>query len=336
LHLSTSFNSLFEFIEILSLCDFRAKPLSVRQKMKASIAIQILSALCMLRGKVLGQCTASRSSMIRPLERSPLQIDTIYPESALTLGCLNGDEPIIPNSVLFDDWCSYVDPIVGSACGMTGKAVTCQPTYYVSVGVFCGSGLYEVRATNGTRIGVIPHVWCVPNPSSPWEEGGSYSGGKYYNCPLGSTCDMTCGYDVDWCSSDIDNCITHADSLNVGKSIAECLSYPDNYLIEACRGIEVPNEVKEITATSPSPVSKQTTPVPSPQEIPATNEFPTNTVPQPSPSPVAKTTDAPVQMALAQQGETPKGAPGDNGAKYFGMSTAMVAATIVMMLFLNS
>lgn len=210
------------------------------------LALVLLPPPWAILPKASASCAASNS--VKPLERPPIQIDTLYPGSSISLGCLDGTEPIFPDGTS-KEWCSTDTASTTNAaiCGQSGPVTTCKPGYYSTVDLFCPQGLYHIQARNGTRIGIPREVWCVPSPTSLWQKmAASFATfGHYYFCPLEATCDMTCGHDEDWCTSDqyADDCITDDPSFASrfsDSSIEECLMQQPQYLKEVCRGVVTP------------------------------------------------------------------------------------------------
>ena len=215
-----------------------------------ALALALLPLLAILPQVSGVSCGAS--NWAKPLEHPPIQIDTLFPGSSISLGCLDGTEPIFPDGAS-KEWCSTDDTVASTAnaaiCGQTGPVTTCKPGYYSTVDIFCPQGLYHVQAKNGTRIGIPREVWCVPSAASSWQKmAASYATfGHYYSCPLEATCDMTCGHDEDWCTSNeyADGCITDDPSFASrfsDSSIEECLKQQPQYLTEVCRGIVTSEE----------------------------------------------------------------------------------------------
>ena len=202
---------------------------------------------------------------------APIQIDVHQPASSLvSIGCLDGTQPLFP--AYLEDSCfaattntNDLNPI----CGQTDRVTTCKSLWYSSrVELSCSQGLYHIRSINGTTIGVPSEVWCVPSSqSSAWTKlDASFGSGKYVSCPKDGICEMTCGYDVDWCTSNeyANGCITNDPSFvgvfssNFGSSseipvsIEDCLKQPPEYLKEVCRGI-VPSEGGETILSEDTP-----------------------------------------------------------------------------------
>jgi hypothetical protein len=188
------------------------------------------------------------SSVSKPLAISPIEINT-YPGSSVSLGCLDGTEPILPEYA--KDWCTTgtLSNISDPICGQTGPMTTCSnPEYDSIIDIFCSQGLFLLSANNGTTFVIPDEVWCVSSPKSLWVRIPGDDGKMILECPFEMTCDMTCGHDDDWCTSNeyAYGCITDSPYFfNPGSNsseytIADCLMEPPEYLKDVCSGIVTP------------------------------------------------------------------------------------------------